>query len=156
MSWTTPPLLASLNNVPFEVETADDGHGRALVEHLYPGRDVPDLQDTGAEPQRIRLEGFIMGEGWLGQVRRLRAEVDRPGLQTLVHPQWGRQQGRVRSLDVRHVHDEHDFARITLEFIVGRVQGFAFEIGASPTAAAAAVESAAADVAAALAALEGT
>lgn len=151
--WMTAPLLASLNGVSFNVLTISDQLDRALVLHAYPDNDGADLEDTGAQPREVRVEGTLSGAGWLTQLRALEAACGQAGRHTLVHPQLGTLTGRVRGLSHSHNADEPSIARISLTFTVGTVRDFSFATGTSVTSAAVAVESAGADVTAALAGL---
>ena len=154
MTWTRPPMPVTLNGVEFTVETASDEFGRSLIEHAYPDRDGADLQDTGAEPQRVNLQGFIKGPTWLEDLELMKLTLSLSQIHTLTHPQWGTLQGRTKRLGIDHREDEHDMARIRLEFVVGTVQVWAFGVTSTIATAAAAVNTAASAVTAAAAALE--
>lgn len=153
MTWTIPPLTCTLNSYTITIEQADDEFARALVEHVYPDRDGADLEDCGADSQRVTLTGHVSGPLWLSTLDGLKASLSLLSIHTLVHPQFGTLTGRVRRLSVTHRDDEHDLARLRIEFVAGTVQEWSFEVSASILSAAAAVENAAAAVTAAAAGL---
>lgn len=154
MTWSRPPFEARLGDVPIVVTSSRDIVARALVLHAYPDRDGADLEDAGGEPLEVSLEGYVSGVAWYARLILLQSELRRTGvLHELVHPQHGTLFGRVRRLEISHRDEEHDLARLTLDFVEGTLAEFSYELGGSVAASAASIESAAADVLAALAAL---
>jgi prophage DNA circulation protein len=154
MMWTTPPLPCTLAGIVIMVESIENTYNQALIEHVYPDRDGADLEPVGADANRLSVTGYVTGPTWLWDLEVLVAAIQEPGAHVFVHPQLGTLTGRVRMLAVTHRDEEHDLARIRLDFVEGRlVDTLSFAAGSSIAASAAAVRTAAAAVTAAYAAL---
>lgn len=155
MSWTRAPLPCTLNGIRVIVDSAEDTFTEGLVEHTYPDRNGADLEPVGSEARRLALTAFVTGPLWLEDLETLIASIQFPGAHTLVHPQFGTMTGRVRVLTITHRDEEHDLARLRIEFVEGRlIDGLSFANAATLASAAASVRTSCAAITAATAALE--
>lgn len=152
MAWSHL-LDASLNGVGIIVQEIRDDIGRAVVEHAYPDRDGADLEDTGGEPRRISITGYVAGPTWWLDLQALEDAMNAGGTDTLVHPQYGTRTGKIRQISISHRDEEHNLARLQVQFVEGTVRQFSFATGTSVASAAAAVRNAGAAVTAAAAGL---
>lgn len=81
---------ASYRGVPFFVESNTTEIGRRNVEHIYPFRDTPYMEDIGRAPRVFQVEGFLVGDDVISQRNTMAAAAEQPGPGTLVHPTFGR------------------------------------------------------------------
>lgn len=124
-------VQASFRGVPFHAEMSDVGGGRRVVEHVFPLRDQPYLEDLGRRPRTIRMTGFVVGplsgtlfasSAPLWNVQRdalldALEGSDQPG--TLIHPTMGAMQCRVGGVHVVEQIVEHFGAAVfTMEFLL--------------------------------------
>ena len=63
--------------------------GRRTVAHVYPGRDLPYLEDMGRKPREFQLQGFVLGSNYMADRDALLAACEEAGPGTLVHPYLG-------------------------------------------------------------------
>jgi prophage DNA circulation protein len=80
---------AEWRGVPFWALSAEGQSGRRVKVHVYPGGAQPFAEDLGREPERIVVEGRVVGRDVAAQLERLRLACDQPGAGTLVHPTRG-------------------------------------------------------------------
>lgn len=80
---------ASWRGVSFVVEENVTQVGRRNVEHLYPYRDIPWMEDIGRKARIFEVEGFLVGDDVIAQRDKMVAACERPGPGTLVHPTFG-------------------------------------------------------------------
>lgn len=84
---------ASYNGVSFEVTSSAIKFGRRTVTHEYPQRDEPYTEDLGRSARTFDVTGFIVGETYIAQTKRLLKALEAssknndPG--KLVHPWMG-------------------------------------------------------------------
>lgn len=83
---------ASFRGVPFHVSAADTSIGRRMVVHEFPLADTPQAEDLGRRPSEFQVDGFLIGDDYLGQMKRLIGALTFPGPGTLVHPSMGTMQ----------------------------------------------------------------
>ncbi|MCK5615440.1 DNA circularization N-terminal domain-containing protein, partial [Candidatus Pacearchaeota archaeon] len=71
---TTPndkTIRASFKGIDFFVHTESKESGRKVAIHEYPGSDVRLVEDLGELPDIFRIDGFVEGNNWQSQFRRL-------------------------------------------------------------------------------------
>jgi len=91
VTWRDQLRPASFRGVTFQVTESAVSGGRRLGAHEYIGRDEPFAEDMGGKGGRFPVQAFLVGEDVIEQARSLRAELDRAGPGTLVHPWRGEQ-----------------------------------------------------------------
>ena len=118
MGWTVPIRQASFRGVKFDVITVDDSFDRDTVEHAYPYVNGADIEDLGLTPRTVTFEAIFNGPGYLTDVKRLLAALQKPGADTLTHPIFGRMQNMIcRSMSLRHDADYINYASVDLTFV---------------------------------------
>ncbi|MDA3978492.1 DNA circularization protein [Gallibacterium sp. AGMB14963] len=118
MGWTVPIRQASFRGVKFDVITVDDSFERDTVEHAYPYVNGADIEDLGLTPRTVTFEAIFNGPGYLTDVKRLLAALQKPGADTLTHPIFGRMQNMIcRSMSLRHDADYINYASVGLTFV---------------------------------------
>lgn len=80
---------ATFRNVPFVVSSADTTVGRRTVIHEFPLKDLPAAEDMGKKAAEFTVDGFIIGDDYLSEMKRLIAALTAGGPGTLVHPSFG-------------------------------------------------------------------
>lgn len=89
MSWRDELRPGSFREVPFEVEAADQDGGRRQVVHEFAQRDDVFVEDLGLKPHEFRIDGYVLGAGYMAKRDALIAALDAPGSGALVHPYRG-------------------------------------------------------------------
>ena len=91
MSWRDELRPASFRGVPFEVISVSGDEGRRYVADEAPESDelAPPL-DLGRRRPEFRVRGFVIGDDYLDQRKRLLAALNAAGPGELVHPYRGR------------------------------------------------------------------
>lgn len=92
MSFRTEFLPAAFRGVPFVVSDATTKVGRRVVMHEFPFADQPQSEDLGRKAGEFSVEGFLIGDDYLGEMRRLIGALTEPGPGTLEHPSMGTMQ----------------------------------------------------------------
>jgi len=94
MSWMKNLQQASFRGVPFKVMDADTGVGRRNVLHQYPFKDVPYVEDLGADADEFSINAYILQNrensfDYFGERDALIAAIKGSGSGTLIHPFLG-------------------------------------------------------------------
>ncbi len=124
MSWRDRLLPASFRGVPFEVAEAGGRFGRRTVEHVYPQRDRPFVEDMGRAAREIRVVGFVVGDDYFERRDALIAALEAPGPGLLVHPYLGELTVSAPSTDLTESTDEGGIARFSMSFIESGERAF--------------------------------
>jgi prophage DNA circulation protein len=104
MDWRDRLRDATFREVPFHVEATDrDGGNQRTVEHEYPARDLPYVEELGTSARRHTIEAFLLGPDYMQQRDRLLDALARPGQGKLVHPYFGTLSVKISgAMRVRH------------------------------------------------------
>ena len=112
---------ASYNGVSFEVTSSTVNFGRRTVTHEYPQRDEPYTEDLGRSARSFDVGGFIVGETYIAQTKRLlkaleaSSDSNEPG--KLVHPWLGTLRVYLSSTPQIKWNLERGFTEVTLNFV---------------------------------------
>lgn len=117
--------------------------GRRQVEHEYPQRDRPFVEDMGRAAREIRVTGFVLGDDYFERRDALIAALEAPGPGLLVHPYLGELTVSARPADLTESTDEGGIARFTMSFVESGERSFPIVVEDDQTL----VDAAAADVA---------
>ena len=80
---------AKFNNVPFFTRSNSTVVGRRNVEHIYPFRDKPWMEDVGMRARKYHIVGFLVGDDVIAQRNALQIALVHKGPGLLVHPTYG-------------------------------------------------------------------
>lgn len=112
---------AAYNGVSFEVTASTIKFGRRTVTHEYPQRDEPYTEDLGRSARTFDITGFIVGETYIAQTKRLLKALEassknnEPG--KLVHPWMGTLSVCLNSQPKVDWNLEQGITNITLSFV---------------------------------------
>jgi prophage DNA circulation protein len=108
---------ASFRGVPFFVESSERSGGRRAVVHEFPLRDEPYVEDLGRRARSFRVDGYVVGDGYLAQRDALLSALeDAAGPGELVHPYHGVRRAVCVNLSVRETRQDGGMAIFALEF----------------------------------------
>jgi prophage DNA circulation protein len=124
MAWNDSLLAASFRGVPFFYENTTRKGGRRLVEHEFPERNAPYIEDLGRKKKEHRITGYVIGDDYIEQRAALEVALDDGGHGVLVHPYRGQLKVNIRSWTSQEVRDEGRMARFDFECV---------ETGAEPS-----------------------
>jgi len=117
VSWRDVYRQASFRGVAFNVEASSTDHGRNLVPHEYPGRELPWIEDLGRRATTFQVEAFLVGANYHLERDRLIEALSQAGAGELVHPYRGTLQATVLGHTVRETVDEGGMCRIGISFL---------------------------------------
>lgn len=127
MSWADKLHRASFRGIPFHMMSGESPKGRRLVKHIFPGRDNPHYQDLGRTGREFTVDGYVIGDDCLEQLKALEAAAEQPGTAELVHPVYGTLIVRCSTFTPRYTSREGRVARFSMRLsednreAVGRV-----------------------------------
>jgi prophage DNA circulation protein len=117
---------ASFRGVPFFVEDSDRAGGRRVVVHEFPLREDPYIEDLGRKARAFRVEGYVVGAGYVQERDELLAALeDTSGPGELVHPYYGVLRAVCTGLATRESRIDGGIARLSIEFIEAPTQSVA-------------------------------
>jgi prophage DNA circulation protein len=99
---------AKFREVPFHVKAAETTVGRRVVVHEFPNKELPLPEDMGKKGSEFVVNGFIIGDDYIDDMKRLIDALTQPGPGTLVHPTLGSLQvvlahpGQLREQFIEH------------------------------------------------------
>lgn len=112
---------ASYNGVSFEVTASTIKFGRRTVTHEYPQRDEPYTEDLGRSARTFDITGFIVGETYIAQTKRLLKALETSSANNeagrLVHPWMGTLSVYLSSQPKIDWNLEKGITNITLSFV---------------------------------------
>jgi prophage DNA circulation protein len=117
MTWRDQLQPASLDGIPFFVDSADGKFGRRVVLHEYPGRDKPYPEDMGRKTRTINMPGYVIGDDYMQGRDALIALAEKPGARRLVHRWLGRMDVTVTDLAVEESTRFGGMATLTFAFV---------------------------------------
>lgn len=108
---------ASFRGVAFFVDSSQRSGGRRTVEHEFPFRDDPFVEDLGRRARSFAVEGYVLGDDYLTQRDALLAALeDQAGPGELVHPYYGAKRVICKDCSVRESRADGGIAMFVLEF----------------------------------------
>lgn len=110
-------LPASFRGVPFKVLTADAEIGRRTEVHEYPKRDKPWVEDLGRATRGFEVEGFVLGDDYVEQAKRLMGALETEGSGSLVHPWLGTMTVTIKDPARLHFDEGLGQATISMSFV---------------------------------------
>lgn len=89
MSWRDNLQTASFRGVSFYVESLNYSGGRRNIIREYPQRDKASAEDNGLSIRKLPVTGFLVGETFIADHKRLIDALETAGSGTLIHPFYG-------------------------------------------------------------------
>lgn len=108
---------ASFRGVPFFVESSERTGGRRTVEHEFPFRDDPFVEDLGRAMRSFRLDGYVLGDDYLTQKNKLLDALETAGPGELVHPYHGIRRAIGKTHSCRETRADGGMATFAIDFI---------------------------------------
>ncbi|WP_026601691.1 DNA circularization protein [Methylomonas sp. 11b] len=134
MTWRDNMQPASLNGIPFFVDSAGGKFGRRYVLHEYPGRDKPFPEDMGRKARMINVQAFVIGNDYMDLRDDLIEEAEKPGAKRLVHPWLGRLDVTLLDCDLEESTREGGMAVITFSFVEAGADVLPAAVASAPVA----------------------
>lgn len=106
---------AQLDGFTLDIESIDDTVEKAIARYEYPYRDGAATDDLGERARVIRLRCYWFEATYPRHVEFLEHLKGR-ALFGLIHPKYGRMQGRIESVSIRH-DDRNELAEVDLTFV---------------------------------------
>jgi len=117
MAWNDSLLPASFRGVPFFYEDTKRHGGRRLVEHEFPQRDDPYVEDLGRRKKEHHICGYVLGDDYIEQRAALETALDDAEYGTLIHPYRGALKVNIRTWLSQEVRDEGRMARFEIDCV---------------------------------------
>jgi prophage DNA circulation protein len=117
MAWNDHLLPASFRGVAFHYDDTRRSGGRRLVEHEFPLRDDPYVEDLGRKKREHKITGYVIGDDYMSQRAALEVALDGAEAATLVHPYRGPLLVSIRSWTSQEVRDEGRMARFDIDCV---------------------------------------
>lgn len=108
---------ATLNGVPFLVDSTNYDGGRRVVVHEYPYKDVNYSEDLGRKRRAFSFEAYVLGEEYEGQRDALLIILEDEGEKTLIHPYLGTKNVVVTDFSLRESKSELGIAYFSISFV---------------------------------------
>jgi prophage DNA circulation protein len=117
MAWNDSLLPASFRGVPFFYEDTKRSGGRRLVEHEFPQRDDPYVEDLGRRKKEHKITGYVIGDDYIEQRAALETALDDFDSGTLMHPYRGALKVNIRTWTSQEMRDEGRMARFDFDCV---------------------------------------
>lgn len=117
MAWNDHLLAASFRGISFFYDDTKRTGGRRLVEHEFPLRDDPYVEDLGRKKREHKITGYVIGDDYLDRREELETALDDFGPGTLVHPYRGELKVNIRSWTSQEIRDEGRMARFDIDCV---------------------------------------
>jgi len=130
--WTKTLWSASYRGQPFFFESDEEAGGRGLVEHSFPHRDDPYIEDLGENPRYFRGTAYVHGNDADAQANRLIDSLLKRGPARLVIPVRGPVLAHCKNAVRKHERDKFGYIAFQIEFVR---EGAAFGLVSIPALA---------------------
>lgn len=117
MAWNDHLLAASFRGISFFYDDTKRSGGRRLVEHEFPLRDDPYVEDLGRKKREHKITGYVIGDDYADQREALETALDDFGSGTLIHPYRGELKVNIRSWTSQEIRDEGRMARFDIDCV---------------------------------------
>jgi len=116
MGWKDRLRKGSFRGVEFFTEAVSLSGGRRLVEHVFPGKDLPFYEDLGKAIRGHQLEIYLLGDDYDIQRNRLLAALEKEGSGVLYHPRFGRMLVKIQHFEITETRGEGGFTKFSISF----------------------------------------
>lgn len=120
MSWSNWLLKASFKGFDFDYNVIDEELDvtKSLSTHEYPFVDGAHIEDMGRSSRTIKMSILLSGFDYERRLQKLLPILEDRGAGELIHPIYGSMQNMICSnWQIKHIPDELDCCRISVEFI---------------------------------------
>lgn len=130
--WTKTLWSASYRGQAFYFESDEETGGRGIVEHNFPNRDDPYIEDLGENPRYFRGTAYVHGDDADAQANRLIDSLLQRGPARLVIPIRGPVLVHCKNATRKHERDKLGYIAFQVEFVR---EGAAFGLVSIPALA---------------------
>lgn len=120
MSWNNWLLKASFKGFNFDFNVLDEelSTTKSLSTHEYPFVDGAHIEDMGHSSRTTKLDVLLNGFDYERRLQQLIVLLEEKGAGELIHPIYGSMPNMIASnWQIKHIPDEVDCCRISIEFI---------------------------------------
>ncbi|WP_251976712.1 DNA circularization protein [Salinicola avicenniae] len=117
MAWRDQYRPATFRGVGFFVRDAATNGGRRTVQHEYPDRDTPYVEDMGRKARGYTIDAFVIGRDYMSARDELLDALEATGAGELVHPYLGALSVNIDTFSARESSDEGGMARFSITFL---------------------------------------
>ena len=117
MAWRDQLRPSTFRGVPFFVDSHTLAGGRRAMQHQYPLRDVPYVEDLGRKAGQHRLQLYVLGPDYMAARDRLLEALNAAGPATLVHPYLGSKRVVVSDVSMRESTRKGGIATFSVTFL---------------------------------------
>lgn len=118
MAWAETLQDASFRGVPFEVASTSDSRARQQAVYQAPYTPLFQVDDLGADPRRVSLRAYVLGDDYETGRDALLIALDAPGPGPLVHPVFGQVQASVLSWSMDHDTDLVNGCALSIDLLM--------------------------------------
>lgn len=119
MSWRDRLTTASIRGFEFLTDSHDAKGGRRLVVKQFPGADVPEVEDLGADAWDWRLTAYFIGPDYDLERNGFVAKLAEPGATWLNHPWLGMLWVRAHKWALHDANDKGGYGTVVIDFVEG-------------------------------------
>lgn len=110
-------LQASFRGIPFFIETNNQSNGRVLAIHKIPGRDNPYIADLGRKNRPFSINGRVIGDDYIDQLKNLQTASEIAGPGQLVDPDFGNKMVVCEGFSLTTTDSQKRVGRFSFSFI---------------------------------------
>lgn len=119
MSWRDRLTTASIRGFDFLTDSHDAKGGKRLVVKQFPGSDIPEVEDLGADAWDWRLTAYFIGADYDLERNGLVAKLAEPGATWLNHPWLGMLWVRAHKWALHDSNDKGGYGTVVIDFVEG-------------------------------------
>lgn len=118
-TWRERMVTASFRGLEFLTDSHDSKAGRRLVVKQFPGSDVPEVEDLGADAWDWRLTAYFIGADYDLRRNKLVAALAEPGAVWLLHPWLGSLWVRAHKWSLHDSNERGGYGTVVIDFVEG-------------------------------------
>lgn len=118
-TWRERLVTASFRGVEFLTDSHDAKGGKRLVVKQFPGADIPEVEDLGADAWDWRLTAYFVGKDYDLARNKLVAKLAEPGAVWLTHPWLGMLWVRAHKWALHDSNDKGGYGTVVIDFVEG-------------------------------------
>lgn len=118
-TWRDRLVTASFRGIEFLTDSHDAKGGKRLVVKQFPGSDIPEVEDLGADAWDWRLTAYFIGTDYDLARNKLVAKLAEPGAVWLTHPWLGLLWVRAHKWALHDSNDKGGYGTVVIDFVEG-------------------------------------